>query len=79
MKLQNINKESSGNRYEIHSFRQEIDSIRYEINWKLQKISKDSPGYLEIAFDEKSVAVHTKSNGITEHPEDIIRKSLGNQ
>ena len=32
-----------------------------------------------IAFDEKSVAVHTKSNGITEHPEDITRKSLGNQ
>ena len=29
-----------------------------------------------IAFDEKSVAVHTKSNGITEHPEDISRKSV---
>ena len=32
-----------------------------------------------IAFDEKSIAIDTKSNKVLEDLEDIIRKSLGNQ
>ena len=36
MKLQKINKNSIGNRWEINSDRQEINSIRYKIKWKLQ-------------------------------------------
>ena len=39
MKLQKIDKTAIGNRYEINSDRQEIDSIRYKTNgnYKVQK------------------------------------------
>ena len=78
MKSQKIDKISIGKRYEINSDRQEINSIRYKIKWKLQnpkEINKKSLGNQKHSTRNQEHSIRKQKCGLQK----IDKKSTGNR